>query len=194
MTVREDLAPPIDVLIAEDDDATRLGLRVLLEGQGYTCAEASDGPQAVTLARRRLPRCVLLDLALPGLGGLAVARRLRADPRTAGARIHAVTGLGDPGAREEARLAGCETFLLKPVEPEAILGLVRPPAPPAAEWLTGLTLTEARDLLDWLENNGGACLKVDYREGDGFAVHCVRPGPRRPVSPPADVGSPPRRW
>jgi CheY-like chemotaxis protein len=180
MIAREDLAPPVDVLIAEDDDATRLGLRVLLEGQGYTCAEAADGPQAVSLARRRLPRCVLLDLALPGLDGLAVARRLRADPRTAGARIHAVTGRSGPTDREEARRAGCETFLLKPVEPEAILGLVRPPAPPAVEWLTGLTLTEARDLLDWLENNGGAGLEVAYREGEGFAVRCVRPahGPR----------------
>jgi CheY-like chemotaxis protein len=181
MTTREELAPPIDVLIAEDDDATRHGLRALLEGQGYTCVEAADGREAVTLARRRPPRCVLLDLTLPGLDGLAVARRLRADPRTRAAHIHAVTGRDDPAAQEAARRAGCEAFLTKPVEPEAILGLVRPSAPggtPAAapaEWLTGLTLAEARDLLDWLENNGCAGLEASFGTGGEVAVRCVCP-------------------
>jgi CheY-like chemotaxis protein len=57
----------VDVLIAEDDPLMRASLRLLLEGQGYTCAEASNGREAVDLARRHPPRCVLLDLAMPEL-------------------------------------------------------------------------------------------------------------------------------
>jgi CheY-like chemotaxis protein len=176
MTAQSERAPAVDVLIAEDDTPTRQSLRTLLEQQGYTCAEAEDGPRAVELALSTPPRCVLLDLAMPGLDGFAVARRLRADPRTRGAHIHCLTGRTDPGAREQARQAGCEAFLTKPADLEALLAVIRPLAQPGqAEWVTGLSLTEARDLLDWLENQGCTGLEVSCPEGAGFAVRCVCP-------------------
>src|SRR2546421_736543 len=52
---------PIDVLLAEDDAPLRAGLRALLEREGYRCAEAPDGPEAVRLALRSPPGCVVLD-------------------------------------------------------------------------------------------------------------------------------------
>jgi len=74
MSVHTPQTPVVDVLIAEDDAPMREGLRQLLEGRGYHCVEAADGLRAVELARRCPPRCVLLDLAMPGLdgGGCAV--------------------------------------------------------------------------------------------------------------------------
>src|SRR2546421_96841 len=99
MAAPETSAAPVDVLIAEDDALLRWGLRSLLELEGFRCAEAADGLQAVDLARRHRPGCVLLDLALPGLDGFTVARRLRADPQTGGIHIHCLTGLDDPLAR-----------------------------------------------------------------------------------------------
>src|SRR5262249_55498807 len=101
MPVLEGRTTAVDVLIAEDDAPTREGIRRLLEQQGYRGAEAGDGREAWELARRPLPRCVLLDLRMPALDGLAVACQLRADPRTCGAAIHCLTGLTDEGSRRE---------------------------------------------------------------------------------------------
>jgi CheY-like chemotaxis protein len=118
-------AGPVDILIVEDHELTRRSLRLLLEREGYTCAEASNGKDAVELARLRSPRCVLLDLAMPVLDGVTVARRLRADPRTCGVHIHCLTGFLDPATRQEARQAGCELFLTKPVDIAALLTVLR---------------------------------------------------------------------
>src|SRR5262245_15881665 len=106
MTAQEDVR--VDVLIADDDSELRQSVRLLLEGQGYRCAEAADGRQAVEMALRRPPRCLLLDLMMPELDGLSVARTLRADPRTRGAHIHCVSGSSDPWAPQKAQAAGCD--------------------------------------------------------------------------------------
>ena len=120
-----DGAGHVDVLIADDDALTRRGLRLLLEQWGFRCAEAGDGREAIDLAMRQPPWCVLLDLMMPRLDGLAVARALRADPRTRAAHIHCMSGLADPLARRWAMEAGCESFFVKPVDPAELLGLLR---------------------------------------------------------------------
>jgi CheY-like chemotaxis protein len=168
----------VDVLIVEDDSLTRQTLRLLLERRGYRCAEAADGPEALSVARECPPRCVLLDLVLPGLDGFAVARRLRADLRTFGARIHCLTGLQDRLIQEQARRAGCEAFLSKPVDEGDLLQVVGQPrgqgGDPPATVISGLTKAQAEELLDWLENHGCTGLAVTAEE-DGFAVRCVCP-------------------
>jgi CheY-like chemotaxis protein len=163
----------VDILIADDDELLRANLRFLLERQGYACAEAGDGREAVAAARRAPPRCLFLDLAMPGLDGFGVASQLRRDPRTRGIHIHCLTGRHDPAAREQAREAGCELFLTKPVDPAALLRVVRRQLDAARpeEWVTGLTLRQAEDLLDWLQANGYPPGQVALRE-DLFAVRC----------------------
>jgi CheY-like chemotaxis protein len=182
MRVRESRSGPIDVLIAEDDAPARASVRLLLEQQGYRCAEAGNGREAVELARLHRPRCVLLDLRMPELDGFAVARRLRADPRTRGAAIHCLTGLTDEASRVRAHDAGCERFLAKPVDPADLLEAVRPQPRPGV-WRRGLTMTEAEELLDWLEAHGetGA---VDYVEGEGFAIRRTDLGAVKAASGP----------
>jgi CheY-like chemotaxis protein len=165
--------PTVDVLIADDDPTFRATVRVFLEQHGYTCAEAGDGREVVALARDRQPRCVLLDLAMPGLDGFAVARQLRADPHTRRAHIHCLTGRTDPDSRRRAGEVGCESFLPKPVDPAAVLRAVGGPAePPGNGWITGLSRPEADDLLDWLEVNGYPPTELAFVDGEGFAVRC----------------------
>ena len=199
MPVRPEPAPRVDILIADDDAEARYALRLLLEPRGYTCAEAEDGPRAVGLALASPPRCLLLDLGMPGLDGLAVARRLRLEPQTRGIHIHCLTGLGDLGTRVRARLAGCEEFLTKPVDPARLLEVVGrhvgPHAePPAAKWLTGwlpgLTVAEARDVLDWLENHGCTGLAVSDRDGRISVRWVCPPGLRLGVEAGGGVRDP----
>src|SRR5260370_31893160 len=119
MRTQGGLGNTIDVLIADDDPTLRTGVRLLLEREGYSCAEAEEGEQAVEVARRRKPRCVFLDLAMPTLDGFAVARLLRADPQTHDVHLNCLTGLVD--RREQALLAGCENFLTKRLDAYALL-------------------------------------------------------------------------
>jgi CheY-like chemotaxis protein len=163
----------VDILIAEDDVQTRTSLRLLLEKEGFSCAVAEDGLQAVEMARHNPPRCVLLDLAMPGLDGFSVARKLRSDPRTRTTHIHCVTGRCDSSSRRQARQAGCETVLTKPVDVRLLLDVVhRQVNRPDEVWVSGLSKSEAEDVLDWLEAHGRhGELSL---EGSFFAIKCCR--------------------
>jgi CheY-like chemotaxis protein len=166
----------LDVLIIDDDPLLRSGLRSLLEWEGFRCAEAGDGRKALDVARRWPPQCVFVDLALPGLDGFAVARRLRSDPRTRRAHVHCLTGRGDAAARRRARRAGCEAFLTKPVEAEALLGVLRRQVTgPNSQWVYGLNGAGVQELADWLENNGCQPVEASFQGEGGFAVRCVCP-------------------
>jgi len=78
----------------------------------------------VAAARRLLPRVILLDLGLPKLDGWEVARRLRADPLTAGAVLIALSGYGQASDRERSRDCGFDGHLLKPAGLSAIYSTV----------------------------------------------------------------------
>ncbi|HTU16643.1 MAG TPA: response regulator [Gemmataceae bacterium] len=167
----------VDILIIEDDDLTREAFRRLLVRRGYRCTEASDGRQALTMARDQPPTHVLLDLVLPDLDGFSVARRLRADLRTFAAHIYCLTGLRDSLIREQALRAGCEELLTKPVDEASLLKLVGPPQKekqPRSVVVSGLTKAQAEDLLDWMENHACTGLAVRTEEA-GFAVRCICP-------------------
>jgi CheY-like chemotaxis protein len=165
----------VDILIAEDDAHVRVALRRLLEQIGYRCAEAANGRQAVSLAQAQPPQCVLLDLAMPELDGFSVARQLRADPRTAAAHIHCLTGLLDAQTRQQAHQAGCEAILTKPIDPPQLLEVVRRQVRPTeAAVVSDLTAAQAEKLMDWLENHGCTELELSS-DADDYTIHCVCP-------------------
>jgi CheY-like chemotaxis protein len=112
------------VLIIEDNHDTAETLRTLLELAGHEVAVAYAGPIGVETARRVQPEVVLSDLGLPGMDGFAVARALRHDPATAGARLIAVTGYGQEEDQRRARAAGFDQHLVKPVDPAELLRVV----------------------------------------------------------------------
>src|SRR5262249_57148242 len=89
--------------------------RMVLAGWGHEVREAADGEEALRVAGEFLPDVVILDLAMPRLGGLEVARRLRQGG--AGAVLIALTGHAGPAHAEAARAAGLGHFLLQPWPP-----------------------------------------------------------------------------
>jgi CheY-like chemotaxis protein len=118
------LHPPIDVLIVEDDPVTRLAVRQVLESEGFTCAEAEDGQEAIEIAEFCPPRLVLMDLMMPDMDGFTAAEMLRSNPYTRDVPIHCLTGLDFPAARRAAQRSGCEVFLTKPFDIEGLRDVV----------------------------------------------------------------------
>src|SRR5436309_7595017 len=109
------------ILICDDEAPMRELLRVVLDGD-HRFAEAGDGRQALELAREVRPNVVILDMMLPGLGGLETLRQLRADPQLADTPVVVITAW--PHMEDEALDAGADHFLMKPFEPEALRSLV----------------------------------------------------------------------
>jgi CheY-like chemotaxis protein len=165
-------SPAVDVLIAEDDPKLRDVLRALLEQKGYRCTVAASGREAVACARQSPPRLALLDLTKPGSDSLFVARQLRADPQTRHTHIHCLSARSDAAARRQARQAGCESFLTKPLDADTLLKVVQEQVQlPEESRRTGLTLRQAEELLDWLEANGCTGAELTIEEGGkGFTV------------------------
>lgn len=117
------------VLVIDDNPLDRLFFSGLLRRAGCQVEEAEDAIRGLELARSSLPEVLLVDLRMPRLGGLDAIRLLRADPRMAGSRILAVSGLTVPGTRESCLAAGAHAYLEKPVNPEELIAGVWGEAP-----------------------------------------------------------------
>ena len=109
------------VLVVEDSDAIRAAFTILLEESGYAVAAAANGEEAVRLAAERAPDLVLLDLGLPDISGLDVARRIKSNPATARIPLVALTGRDDSLDRDALLAAGCADYLVKPVDTQALI-------------------------------------------------------------------------
>ncbi|HEX9367532.1 MAG TPA: response regulator [Vicinamibacterales bacterium] len=118
--MRPDRRQPF-VLVADDDPDTRELYRACFDTSGYGTAEAGTGTQAIASAMEILPDILLTDYVLPDIDGLTIARRLKADPRTAGIRILMVTGYSTPELQRRAFEAGVERVLLKPCLPQEVM-------------------------------------------------------------------------
>jgi DNA-binding NarL/FixJ family response regulator len=83
----------ISVLIADDQALLRAALRALLEGEPdiEVVDEAADGSEAIALARRLQPDVVLMDISMPGIGGIAATKQIVADKLSANARVLILT-------------------------------------------------------------------------------------------------------
>jgi PAS domain S-box-containing protein len=109
---------PRRVLVVDDNvDAART-LEAVLRELGHDVAVAHDGPAALRVAREHPPEVVLLDISMPGMDGIELARRLRAQPGLDAVRFAAVTGLGQEADRRRTREAGFDVHLVKPLSPE----------------------------------------------------------------------------
>lgn len=103
------------VLIVEDDASLRMALADVLAGLGYEIMEAGTAAEATALAAQLLPDLILLDLGLPDMDGLAVAKKLRDQPETAGIVIVALTAEEVSGARAQEVFRHCTGYIPKPV-------------------------------------------------------------------------------
>ena len=103
------------ILIAEDSADSREMMQLLLETRGYQVIAAEHGVHALDVALTSRPDLVLLDLELPKLDGLSVARELRSHPNFKDVPIVILSGHDPSRFRQEALDAGCDEYLLKPI-------------------------------------------------------------------------------
>jgi PAS domain S-box-containing protein len=143
--------PPPTILIVDDNPANLKVARIALEGEGFAIRIATDGHAALDAIAAARPDLILMDIQLPGIDGLELTRRLKADPATRDVPIIAVTAYAMKGDREKALAAGCDGYLAKPIDPielpDIIRGLLASPAPPAAPAAPSATTTAATILL-----------------------------------------------
>ena len=116
---------PLTVLIVEDNRDARTTLRMLLTlAHGHRVLEAGDGAEAVELALDGRPDVALVDLGLPGLDGLEVARRIRAVLGRDEICLVALTGYGDREDRVRTEEAGFDAHFVKPVDIDKLAKLL----------------------------------------------------------------------
>jgi CheY-like chemotaxis protein len=104
-------------ILIVDDNAINLKLvAYLMKANGYTVDTALDAESAIEAIRSNLPDVILMDIQLPGIDGLELTRRLKADPATREIVIVAVTAYAMKGDQAKALAAGCDDYDTKPVE------------------------------------------------------------------------------
>jgi DNA-binding response OmpR family regulator len=117
-------AKGLDVLIVEDDADSAESMAAILRHHGHQPTIVPDGAGALQAAQVRLPDVVLLDIGLPDLDGFGVAKWIAERPCDKRPLLIAVTGLAQEEDRRRSREAGIDLHLVKPVDPDSLLGLL----------------------------------------------------------------------
>lgn len=108
------------ILVVDDNPINLKLIRVLLTGEGYDVRAALDAEEAVVILQTFRPRLILMDLQLPGMDGYELTRRLKAEPETRDIVIFAVTSYAMKGDEQRALDAGCDGYVAKPIDTEAL--------------------------------------------------------------------------
>lgn len=100
-----------------DDNPVNLKLASdLLEFEGLRVERAADAEMAIEMIGKNPPDLILMDVALPGMDGLTLTRRLKMDDKTRGIIIVAVTAFAMKGDQEKMLAAGCDGYITKPID------------------------------------------------------------------------------
>lgn len=136
------------ILHIEDNLPNRLLVRQVLEGAGFTVVEAIDGLSGIQVAQQEKPDLILMDINIPGMDGHEATTRIKSLPELSHVPIVAVTARVMAGDRERAIAAGCDGYIAKPIDVDALPGQV-------AEFLRGLreTITAEQESTYLREHN-----------------------------------------
>jgi two-component system, cell cycle response regulator DivK len=118
-------------ILIVDDNPTNLKLASqVLEAEGYTVDLAVDAEQAQELLQHMTPDLILMDIALPGMDGLTLTRKLKADEKLMHIPVIAMTAFAMKGDDQKARDAGCNGYITKPIDtrkfPQQVAAFLRP--------------------------------------------------------------------
>lgn len=124
---RDDASPgalearqPLEILAVDDNEDALAMLELLLGAQGHRVLTSTSSREALRCAEQARPDVCVLDIGLPDLDGYALARALRANPRTRDAALVAVSGYGRDADRQMASEAGFDDYFVKPVDIDAL--------------------------------------------------------------------------
>ncbi|WP_437629963.1 hybrid sensor histidine kinase/response regulator [Sorangium sp. So ce854] len=158
------------VLVVDDNAQNRALAQATLEDDGYEVVLAVSGEEAIAQFERHRPDCVLLDVRMPGMDGLAVCARIRSLPDGAGTPIVFLTALRDVDTFDSALRAGGDDFLTKPVRPSELLVRVQ-----AALRLRRLG-AELREHVELVRQQRDALMRLQLQKEQltAFVVHDLK--------------------
>ena len=111
------MSTPKKRILVVDDNPRNLKLAFdVLEDAGYAVVEAVNAEEAQSMIDRNLPDLILMDIALPGMDGLTLTRKIKANERTKHIRIIALTAFAMKGDNQKALAAGCDGYISKPID------------------------------------------------------------------------------
>lgn len=116
---------PRSVLVIEDEADIRELVRISLEGEGFRVIEAADGEEGLALVERENPVLVVLDLMLPGVPGLELCRRLRAQEATARLPVLMLTAKAAEADKIVGLEVGADDYVTKPFSPREVAARVK---------------------------------------------------------------------
>jgi signal transduction histidine kinase/CheY-like chemotaxis protein len=119
--------PPRDasILMVEDNEDNLFTMRQILGGLLVELVTAGTGREAIEFCKRRLPNLIVMDMQMPGMSGLQATGAIRALPGGTTIPIVALTAQAMKGDRERILAAGCDEYLSKPIQPKALLAVVK---------------------------------------------------------------------
>lgn len=115
----------ITILVVEDEDDIRKMLLHTLQKDGYAAVGAADGEEGLRLAAKRKPHCIVLDLMLPGMDGMAVCRKVRANPDIRDTPVLMLTARDSEEDMVSGLEAGADDYVAKPFSNRVLLARVR---------------------------------------------------------------------
>lgn len=162
----------IRVLLADDQPLIRSGFRALLdiEDDIEVVAEAADGGEAVSLARKHLPDIALIDIQMPVVDGIEATRRIAADPALAAVHVVILTNYGIDEYVYNALRAGAAGYLVKDIQPEDFLHAVRVAARGDALLAPSITRKLINRYVTQPLNAGAGLTELTNREREAVAL------------------------
>ncbi len=114
-----------NVLIADDEHNIRHILDFSLHAEGFDVISAHNGEDAQDMAREHIPDLIILDVMMPGKGGIETCRALKSDPLTAEIPVILLTARASKADREAGEAAGANDYITKPFSPQKVIETVQ---------------------------------------------------------------------
>jgi CheY-like chemotaxis protein len=114
----------MNILVVEDNPSHLKLAHLVLSAAGHNVSGIEAAEQAFNSIRQDKPQVILLDLELPGIDGLTLVRRLKAEPETRHIHLVVVTSYPDRFSKKDALAAGCDAYLVKPIDTRALPQLI----------------------------------------------------------------------
>jgi CheY-like chemotaxis protein len=112
------------VLIVDDNAQNLKLVRLILSAEGFEVRTANDAEEAFAMLATFTPKLILMDVQLPGMDGLELTRRLKADPVRRTIPVVALTAYAMKGDEQKALAAGCDGYIPKPIDTDEFPRLV----------------------------------------------------------------------